>query len=181
MINANNRSWIEAAYAAFALEGPEGLRIESLARDVGKSRSSFYHHFADLEIFTDLLLEQHLAQANDIAERMLQCERMDPDMLELLLVVRTDILFHRQLRIHRDVKAYRQCFELAHAPIEKALLGLWSQALDLQGRDALAHAMLQLVVENFYLRVTDETMSREWLLNYLEEIRAMVATMSGKK
>ncbi len=181
MISENNRSWIDVGYAAFAEEGPKGLRIESFARRIGKSKSSFYHHFADLELFTELLLQQHLERAADIAQRMRQCERMDPDMLDLFLSVRSDILFQRQLRIHRDKVAFRNCFEQAHAPIEEALLSVWTQALDLQGRDALARGMLRLVVENFYLRVTDDTLSRAWLIAYLTEIQAMVATLSEKR
>ncbi len=180
MITDNNRVWIETAYGIFALEGPKGLRIESIARIIGKSKSSFYHHFADLGIFTDVLLGHHLDRAQDIALRMQRCERMDPDMLELLVDVKTDILFHRQLRIHRDVQSYRQYFEKAHAPIEEALLGVWSKALDLGARERLARIMLNLAVENFYLRVTAESLTREWLLHYLSEIRAMVDAMSSE-
>ncbi|MEZ4687033.1 MAG: hypothetical protein R3B47_13480 [Bacteroidia bacterium] len=43
--------------------------MERLARDIGKSKSSFYHHFADLEVFTALLLNQHLEQAKVMAEK----------------------------------------------------------------------------------------------------------------
>lgn len=179
MISDNNRSWIDVGYAAFAEEGPQGLRIEYFARQIGKSKSSFYHHFADLDLFTELLLQQHQLRAADIAQCMRQCARMDPEMLDLFLAVRTDILFHRQLRIHRDNTAFRRCFEQAHAPIEEALLSVWTQTLDLQGREALARTMLRLVVENFYLRVTHETLSKEWLIAYLSEIRSMVATLSS--
>jgi len=180
MITDNNRIWIETAYDAFAQQGPNGLKIESIARVIGKSKSSFYHHFADLELFTDVLLGYHLDRAKNIALRMQRCDRMDPDMLELLVDVKTDILFHRQLRIHRNVQIFRQCFEKAHAPIEEALLGVWSKALDLGGRERLARIMLNLAVENFYLRVTAESLSREWLLHYISEIRAMVAAMSSE-
>jgi len=81
MITDNNRIWIETAYDVFAQEGPNGLKIESIARTIGKSKSSFYHHFADLELFTDVLLGYHLYRAKNIALRMQRCDRMDPDML----------------------------------------------------------------------------------------------------
>ena len=45
--------WLEVGYAIFSNEGPKGLKIEVLAREVGKSKSSFYHCFADLDIFID--------------------------------------------------------------------------------------------------------------------------------
>ncbi|MEM7514864.1 MAG: TetR/AcrR family transcriptional regulator, partial [Bacteroidota bacterium] len=51
--------WLKAGYDIFSQEGPGGLKVERLARIVGKSKSSFYHHFADLEIYTSFLLEYH--------------------------------------------------------------------------------------------------------------------------
>jgi len=179
MITDNNRIWIETGYGIFAREGPAGLRIEYIARSIGKSKSSFYHHFADLEIFTNLLLEQHLHRAADISQRMRQCQQLEPDMLDLLVSVKEDILFQRQLRVRRDVPAFRQCILHAHGPIEEALLGLWSQAIGLEGRPQLARAMLSLVVDNFYLRITADTLDQDWLRGYLGEIRGMVAGMAG--
>lgn len=181
MLPDTTRPWIETGYGIFAHEGPAGLRIEYIARIIGKSKSSFYHHFADLEIFTDLLLEQHLQRSADIAQRMRQCQRLEPDMLDLLVSVKEDILFQRQLRIHRQVPAFGRCIAQAHGPIEEALLGLWSQALGLASRPQLARAMLKLVVDNFYLRITSDTLDQAWLRGYLDEIRGMVAGMGGEE
>lgn len=179
MLPDTTRPWIETGYSIFANEGPAGLRIEYIARVIGKSKSSFYHHFADLEIFTNLLLEQHLHRAADIAQSMRQCERLEPDMLDLLVSVKEDILFQRQLRINRQVPDFGRCIAQAHGPIEEALLGLWTQALGLEGRSQLAGAMLKLVVDNFYLRITADSLDQAWLRGYLDEIRGMVAGMSS--
>lgn len=181
MLPETARPWIETGYGIFAREGPGGLRIEYIARSIGKSKSSFYHHFADLGIFTDLLLEQHLHRAADIAQRMQQCTRLEPDMLDLLVSVKEDILFQRQLRIHRQVPDFGRSIAQAHGPIEEALLGLWSQAIGLEGRPQLARAMLSLVVDNFYLRITADTLDQDWLRGYLGEIRGMVAGMGSKR
>jgi AcrR family transcriptional regulator len=180
MLTDTTRPWIDTGYGIFANEGPAGLRIEYIARVIGKSKSSFYHHFADVEIFTDLLLEQHLQRAADIAQSMRQCEHLEPDMLDLLVSVKEDILFQRQLRIHRQVPAFGRCITQAHGPIEEALLGLWTQALGLEGRPQLARAMLKLVVDNFYLRITADSLDQLWLRAYLDEIRRMVAGMGSE-
>ncbi|NQZ48466.1 MAG: TetR/AcrR family transcriptional regulator, partial [Erythrobacter sp.] len=60
--------WIKAGYTLFAEEGPQGLKVEVIARRVNKSKSSFYHHFADLEVFTEFLLDHHLKQSAHLAE-----------------------------------------------------------------------------------------------------------------
>jgi len=56
----NKEIWIKKGYEIFAISGQSGLKIEPLSKTVGKSKSSFYHHFADLEFFTEHLLKHHI-------------------------------------------------------------------------------------------------------------------------
>ncbi|WP_035726927.1 TetR/AcrR family transcriptional regulator [Eisenibacter elegans] len=171
--------WLQAAYQCFAAEGPAGLKVERLAKLAAKSKSSFYHHFVDTEVFLEALLDYHLVQARRIAIEAAACQRMVPDVVEMLLRARTDILFNRQLRVHRSVEAFRRCFQTAHEPIEEGFLAVWAQALGLAERPALARMMLNLTVENFYLRITPENLCQEWLLEYLGEIQVMVRGLTG--
>ncbi|MHC4350247.1 MAG: TetR/AcrR family transcriptional regulator, partial [Planctomycetota bacterium] len=39
--------WFQAALAALAREGIQGVRVERLARDLGVAKSGFYWHFRD--------------------------------------------------------------------------------------------------------------------------------------
>jgi AcrR family transcriptional regulator len=177
MIENKTSIWIEAGYQTFADEGPNGLRIEVIAKKVGKSKSSFYHHFADLEGFTEALLKEHLERAKKIAVAAQSCKNMVPEMFNLLLSVKQDILFNRQLRVFRHIPAFKDCFERSHRPIEDAFLGIWAKSLDLEGKMYLARIILNLTIENFYLCITADTFTNEWLLNYLHEIRTMVREM----
>src|SRR4051794_28142134 len=40
-------AWIEAALRALAAGGPEAVRVEALAKDLGVSKGGFYWHFED--------------------------------------------------------------------------------------------------------------------------------------
>jgi len=51
--------WITKGYGMFALFGEKGLKVEQLSKNVGISKSSFYHHFADLDVFVERLLQHH--------------------------------------------------------------------------------------------------------------------------
>lgn len=42
-------AWIEAAMRALAAGGPEAVRVEALAKDLGVSKGGFYWHFDDRE------------------------------------------------------------------------------------------------------------------------------------
>jgi len=49
--------WIMAGFRALVAGGPEAVRIEALARDLGATKGSFYWHFKDLRGFHAAMLE----------------------------------------------------------------------------------------------------------------------------
>jgi CubicO group peptidase (beta-lactamase class C family)/AcrR family transcriptional regulator len=54
----SKESWMRAARRALLDRGPEGVRVEPLARDLGVTKGSFYWHFADRgELLEALLVE----------------------------------------------------------------------------------------------------------------------------
>jgi AcrR family transcriptional regulator len=170
--------WILIGYELFSKEGPAGLKVEVMARKVGKSKSSFYHHFADIEVFTEVLLNHHLERSKIIAIRERMCKKMIPDMLNLLVEVKQDLLFNRQLRVNRHIPAYKKCFESANGEVEDAFLEIWSETLGLSENSNAARKVLEQSIENFYLQITDETLTYEWLLKFVSEIRFMVREIS---
>lgn len=165
--------WIEEGYRSFAYEGPHGLKVERLAKKVSKNKSSFYHHFADLEIFTSVLLKQHLAQAEIIAEKEANCQSLE-ELIAVLVDHKVDILFNRQLRIHRENTEFERCFTTTNTITIPAFLGIWSQIIDLQDNSYLADLVLRFSMENFFLQITDETLEPEWLRNYFDELQKVI-------
>ena len=53
----DRESWLEAAIEVLAREGRAKLRTERLARELGVTRGSFYHHFASRDEFVHALLD----------------------------------------------------------------------------------------------------------------------------
>ncbi len=51
------QSWITAGHAALKKVGPEGLKAETLARDLGTTKGSFYWHFKDVPAFHTAVLD----------------------------------------------------------------------------------------------------------------------------
>ncbi len=49
--------WIEAGLAALAADGPDGVRVERLARALGATKGSFYWHFRDRAELQDAILD----------------------------------------------------------------------------------------------------------------------------
>lgn len=166
--------WIEAGYQCFAEEGPAGLKVEVLARQINKSKSSFYHHFTDLEIFTDQLLNHHYQRAQIIAEREQSCQNLIPELVHVLVDVKRDLLFNRQLRVHRNIAAYEACFQQTSQMVMGPFMKVWSKDMGLADKPFLAGQFFDLASENFYLQITEEKLNYDWLVAYLQDLKRMV-------
>ena len=165
--------WIKVGYHFFAFGGPKDLKIESLSKTVGKNKSSFYYLFTDTEIFISHLLKFHLEQASLIAEKEANCTTLK-ELIDILIYHKIDLLFNRQLRIHRQNKEFEQCFLKTNKLTGKAILKIWSEIIDLKENSYLAELVLKLSIENFYLQITEETLNQSWLNNYFIELRVLV-------
>lgn len=61
----NKLDWIDAGLRALITQGPERLKAEPLARDIGTTKGSFYWHFKDVPDFKSQLLnvwEAHISK-----------------------------------------------------------------------------------------------------------------------
>lgn len=81
-VRLSQSDWTDAALAAMAAQGTAGVNVEQLARELGATKGSFYHHFdnrdallrAALDRFVDII-QTDLNDASSIAdprERLIQ-------------------------------------------------------------------------------------------------------------
>lgn len=166
--------WLTAGYSLFALKGPDHLKIERMAQQIGKNKSSFYHFFADLEIFMRHLLDHHLSQAKIIADKESNAQSRD-DLISVILEHKMDLLFNRQLRIHRENQQFDACFQQVNEITIPALIPIWSAIIGLEKDMQLSEVVLRLSLENFFLQITDDTLTEGWLSQYFDTISNMVA------
>jgi AcrR family transcriptional regulator len=54
----NRQSWLNAGLQALAAQGPEGLRVMQIAKQMGVTKGSFYWHFKDLAEFQAAVLDE---------------------------------------------------------------------------------------------------------------------------
>lgn len=57
--------WIKAGFRALKTRGSQAVRVEPLARSLGVSKGSFYHHFKDLPDFHRQMIDHWMTQATD--------------------------------------------------------------------------------------------------------------------
>ena len=169
-----HKDWIETGYRTFALEGPKGLKIERISKDVGKNKSSFYHHFADLEIFTSILLVHHIEQSKIVTAKESSCTDIK-DLINVLIEHKIDLLFNRQLRINRENIEFKNCFQTVNEMTISAIVPLWYKLLSIDKNLPLNELVLKLSLENFFLQITDETINKDWLHEYFKGLKNLVS------
>jgi AcrR family transcriptional regulator len=52
----NRSAYFDAAFKVLAEDGPDGVTIGALCRELGVTKGSFYHHFSHISEFEDALL-----------------------------------------------------------------------------------------------------------------------------
>ena len=164
--------WIDKGYEVFACQGLEALKIERLAALTGVSKSSFYHHFADLETFCAYLFDKHLQQSAIIAAKERQAAHIDPDLIDILLEHKADLLFNRQLRFNKQIKVFDDTLQKSNAIVGNDFVQVWARDLSLQLSNRQLQAISTLALENFYLQINEQNLTKTWLQNYFGELRS---------
>ncbi|MEI7596899.1 MAG: TetR/AcrR family transcriptional regulator [Bacteroidota bacterium] len=171
MTNDSTDIWIKTGYEIFAISGHVGLKIEPLARKVGKSKSSFYHYFADLEIFIDRLLQFHIEQSYLIANKEQQANNIDPQLIDILVEHRIDLLFNRQLRINQNIQSFSDTLNQSNKIVGNGFVKVWVKDLNLQLSQKQIEGIFTLALENFFLQINVDNLNYKWLSEYFANLK----------
>lgn len=170
--------WISTGYEAFGLAGMKGIKVEELARKVGISKSSFYHHFADIEYFVEELLMRHLYQTQIIAKKEQKAQSIDPELIDILVDHKADLLFNRQLRIGRENKLFANTIVKSNHIAGNYFINIWQNDLNIKFTQHQLEGAFSLAIENFYLQINSENLNKEWLKNYFDELKRVVVSFA---
>lgn len=173
-MSKNKLIWIKEGYFAFGHKGPKGLNIEKIAKKLNKNKSSFYHYFGGLETFQEELLDFHLDRANEIAKRGKTCKHMDPDVINLLVETKDDLLFNKQLRLNFQNPLFKICFNQSFEKITSSYLDQWNLYIGFEKKSMLGKVILNILVDNFFLQVTNENLTYNWFHEYLNNLRSVI-------
>lgn len=178
MTTNNKQIWIQTGYKFFSISGQNGLKIEPLAREVGKSKSSFYHHFADLDLFIDDLLKYHIEQSYIIATKEHKANNINPELINILVEHQTDLLFNRQLRINQNIQSFSDTLHQSNKIVGDAFVNLWIKDLNLKLTQKQIEGIFTLALENFFLRINKDNLNHEWLSSYFDELKRITTNFA---
>ena len=170
--------WIHAGYEMFAYKGKTGLKIEPLAKAVNKSKSSFYHHFADLDLFMDVLLQHHIQRSVALARKESAANNIHPELIRILIEHKTDIFFNRQLRIHSNNSSYQEVLSRSNQIVGEAFIQVWMKDVNPALTKNQLEAVFSLALDNFFLQINERDFHYDWLCGYFERLKQIVGTFA---
>lgn len=179
MISSSD-AWLEAGYERFGQSGPAALQVEKLALLVGKSKSSFYHHFGNGEVFLEGLLLLHQERVVEISRKENMASTLVPDLLQILVEHKPDLLFNRQLRIARSLPGFEALIRWTDQQIGPGFLALWQKESGSTFSQTQIQGFIQLAMDHFYLQMTPENLNPEWLHHYLMQLRTQLSQLGQR-
>lgn len=164
--------WIEKGYEHFALCGPENFSINKMSKSVGLSRASFYHHFADIDIFFDELLAKHWEITNIFIHSGREyCNSLLPDLYELCGQYPIPLQFALQLFHHRRMPEFNFLFIKSYEAIAKGFaLELFAKYFNFSQTTIEVYHLWLTLGEAWYSRIDPNDLSPESLQKHAREI-----------
>ncbi len=177
MTTDNKEIWIRAGYESFALNGLSGLKIEPLAKKVGKSKSSFYHHFGDVDYFIEFLLKRHIKNTLIISVKERNAKNIDPELINTILEYKIDFLFNKQLRLYQHLTLFAETLHESNGIVGNLLTMDWTNHINQRLTKTQTDAILSLVIENFFLQITFENLNQKWLSKYFLNLKNIASKL----
>lgn len=166
----DKKDWISKGYEICSLKGFDGLKIEQLAKAVGISKSSFYHHFADLEVFFETVFEHHYQKCSILAENEKKCKAIYPELINVLLEHKTDILFNRQLRINRGDTQVAAALRKSKQLLGNYAVMLWAKEINLSYNTCQLEGLFEIATDDFYMQINPHNLNREFITAYFQNL-----------
>jgi len=155
------QKWLEAGYELFAIEGPDGVQVEKLARRLGLNKSGFYHNFGDHESFFSALVQYHSQVNEQFCNEIRQLEKFDPDFLKLAIKYRTAVSAQMQFRKHSGNPMFKKAFEDAQNHNKRFIIPLWADYLQIPDDMSLATELYGIFRDVFFIHIGFEDLTYE--------------------
>ena len=118
----SSAKWLETAYNLLATNGPEGVRIEAIARILDANKSSFYHFFGTMEIFYDELMLHHLDSIDIALHECQNAGSLDPEYLNCVVDHKVAFMVQVQLSRHKNIPSFSKAHNVVNQKLDKSIL-----------------------------------------------------------
>jgi AcrR family transcriptional regulator len=178
-VESNKQLWIEKGYEHFAFNGPFKFSVNQLSKDSGLSRASFYHHFGEIELFIDELLNVHWSICQAFDQKCAEtCQSLVPDIYKLLAEYPIALRFNLQLFRHRHIPKFNIIFiKTFESSSNTFALNLFAEHFSLVLNHSELSSLWLTLCESWYSRLNPDQLSEKELVAHGKDILNSLQTL----
>jgi AcrR family transcriptional regulator len=181
MNKANHASvWTEAGYSLFAEDGLDGIQVERLARILQLNKSSFYHYFGDLEVYSTELLRMHERKCDVFYDEIRHIKTIDPEYFQKVVAHKVTMMFQVQLYHTKSKPAYYNLAERIDEKEGPILQHIWNEYLGFGDNADLAIRYFVIVRDMAYRRISLQNLTYEFLRKIFTEAKVVMSQTAEK-
>lgn len=170
MVREGKSLWLQMGYQTFSKEGLAGLRVERLSKELGISKSSFYHLFVDFENYQSQLYDLHEERILLLLEKEKLCQNIFPDFISLCLEAKEDIFFHQKLRLLRSEESIRALLDRLDLVVMDVFISIWAKEIQKKWDENQFKALFPLAAEYFFSKVEFERYTEDVLNQIFQDL-----------
>jgi AcrR family transcriptional regulator len=110
--------WLQAGYTLLAEQGVRALKVESLCRQMGVTRGSFYWHFEDMNSYRAALVESWNTFLEQDSQSLAQQSELPPR--ERLAAMMTTLVSPQHWMLERAMREWARTDPVAAANVREA-------------------------------------------------------------
>jgi len=166
--------WFATAHAEFARKGENALKIDVLAKAVGKSRSSFYHLFGDMEEFTQQLMDYDLEITERFTDEGKSATNFFPEYAEIMIRYKDMLFFNKHIFLGRTSnKKYAETWEKIASRVDNKTEVLWMKLVNLEDLPPDEREKFYLTIRTAaFMRLQYDTYTYENLYKVVTDVNA---------
>jgi AcrR family transcriptional regulator len=110
--------WLQAGYTVLAEQGVRALKVETLCRQAGVTRGSFYWHFDDMDSYRAALVESWNTFLEQDRRSLIELESLPPR--ERLSAMMTELISSQHWTLERAMREWARTDPVAAASVREA-------------------------------------------------------------
>jgi len=173
--------WLEAGYDLFIREGNYNIKIEQLARVLGRNKSAFYHFFGNREAYIEFLFNYHMTKVDSLVDGIKGINQYDPQYIDLLIKHHNIILFNSQLIKNCHIKFCEITLQEINARIDECILPIWSKHVGLEHDPDLSRRYHAIIRDYMYIRLTPELFQYDFISALASEAKLIISGLMNSK
>ena len=120
-----------------------------------------------------------MEKAKIIAEKEKRAKTINPELINILIDHKIDLLFNRQLRINANNPNFKKTLQKSNEIIGKDFIELWLTDAKISLSKPQVEGLFELALENFYLQINLENIEKNWLESYFENLNRIIKSFGG--